>query len=86
MIMPTENVEKFFKEHDIAFAESIKELKSKYSDWDIIRYELSNHECFYTGNIEDAAEVLADYGYSYDHVKTVFLGRKLLGREGKYID
>jgi hypothetical protein len=34
----------------------------------IIRRELFNYECFYTGEIEDCVEALAGYGFSYDDI------------------
>lgn len=36
-----------------------------------ILYELNNHECFYTGNIENATEVLGE-GYTSEEVLGVY--------------
>jgi len=38
----------------------------------IIRRELSNHEAYYTGDIEDTVEALADYHITAEQVMTVF--------------
>lgn len=38
----------------------------------IIRRELSNHECYYTGDITDAINALEDYGVSREDVQRVF--------------
>lgn len=38
----------------------------------IIEEELVNHECFYTGEIDDAVEALAGYEVTYDAVEDVY--------------
>lgn len=38
----------------------------------IIEYELSNHECFYTGEIDDALDALEGYGVTAEQVWKVF--------------
>lgn len=38
----------------------------------IIRRELFNHECFYTGDITGCVEKLEDYDYSYDDIYQVY--------------
>ncbi|MEH6454859.1 MAG: hypothetical protein V7749_00925 [Cocleimonas sp.] len=38
----------------------------------IIEEELANHECFYTGEIEDAVDALEVYDVTYDQVEAVF--------------
>ena len=49
--------------------QSIKALK----DLDkVIDYELSNYECYYTGDIATAYEVLKDYGVSKERVIEVY--------------
>ena len=40
-------------------------------EW-IIRYELANYECYYTGDPEDAIEALADYGITKKQVLDIF--------------
>ena len=39
---------------------------------DIIKYELANYESFYTGEIEEAFEVLKQYGFTLEEVKKVY--------------
>ena len=43
----------------------------------IIKRELSNYECYYTGEIEDAVDTLEDYGITYEQVLKVFKGESL---------
>ena len=40
----------------------------------IIKRELGNYECYYTGEIEDAVEALEDYGITHEQVSNVFRG------------
>ena len=39
---------------------------------DAILHELGNYECFYTGDIEPAMQVLEDMGYSRNQVSKVY--------------
>ena len=48
-----------------------KELAEKGID-KIIEEELANHECFYTGDIQDAFDALVGYEVTYEQVKTVY--------------
>jgi hypothetical protein len=48
-------------------------LKEKAGIDNIIRYELSNHECYYTGTVESAAEALASYDITdIELIKNIF--------------
>ena len=38
----------------------------------VIKRELNNHECFYTGSIEDCVEALEQYGIGADEIKAVY--------------
>lgn len=38
----------------------------------IIKRELMNHECFYTGDITDCVEALEDYGFDQNEIKAVY--------------
>ena len=38
----------------------------------IIKRELYNYECFYTGDISDAVEALSEYGVSASQVKSAY--------------
>lgn len=70
--MPKGNVDRYIagmKEIAINFKNQISENNLQA---DHILYELHNHECFYTGNIESALEVLE--GYTRESVLEVFKG------------
>lgn len=56
------------KENHNWFREQIKIHNLKDAE---ILYELQNHECFYTGEIDQAIEALGVY--SYDEVRKVYL-------------
>jgi hypothetical protein len=38
----------------------------------LIQDALSNHECYYTGEIDDAIEALADYGITDEEIREVY--------------
>lgn len=46
-----------------------------------IAYQLANHECYYTGELQPALEALGD-GYTYDEVKQVY--RKEMKKQNSY--
>jgi hypothetical protein len=50
------------------FGEETKKIKAEK----IIEYELSNHECYYTGDITDALEVLKVHGFTHEQVLEVY--------------
>ncbi len=58
------------------FKQAIKDAKARTEH---ILYELNNHECFYTGNIESACEALGD-DYKTSEVAEVYKEYK----KGKY--
>ena len=65
--MPKKNVENWIqgqKDIEIWFKNATKSMKE-----DHILYELNNHECFYTGSIEDAKD---DLPYSEKMILDVF--------------
>ena len=61
MICRTALVEEFVEVFDKLCNENIERVKQKAGVHNIIRYELSNHECYYTGSTEDAVDKLAGY-------------------------
>lgn len=74
-ILPKENVTKYLDEMlEISgwFNNEVKKLNVN----EVIRYELNNYECYYTGDIEDAMGVLKNYGLTREQVSTVFHNKK----------
>ena len=43
----------------------------------IIKRELDNHECYWSGDIEDCVHALAGYGITIEQIADVFHGRSL---------
>ncbi len=75
MICPKENQAELragLAEQWTAFLKQDKEERTKET---IIESCLSNYECFYTGDIEDAWGELEDYGYTQEEVMTVLRER-----------
>tara|TARA_Y100001963_G_scaffold109112_1_gene150796 strand:- start:191 stop:592 length:402 start_codon:yes stop_codon:yes gene_type:complete len=57
---PSKHVKDFINDHYNHYKNSIKEDMKQGKDKVILR-ELSNHECFYTGDISDCVSTLKDY-------------------------
>lgn len=48
--------------------QTIKQAKTE----EVILYELNNYESFYTGELDNAMEVLEPLGYTYEQVREVY--------------
>lgn len=72
LICPKENVEQFIKEHSEIVSNWIQEDIKETWIQKIIERELSNHECYYTWDIEDAVDVLSDYGITREQILKVY--------------
>ena len=72
MIVPKEYVEVVMKELDEIYQDGIKQDIAENGIDAIIKRELENYECYYTGNISEAVEALEDYGITTDQVKAIF--------------
>ena len=71
--MPKGNIQKFISESnniDKWYKSEIK--KNKQIAFNEIEYELNNHECFYTGDISDAYDVLKDRHSKKDVLKAYY--------------
>jgi hypothetical protein len=69
--MPKGNINRWLqgmKDFDKWKKSAVKTAKAEQ----VILYELNNYECFYTGEISDALEVLEPLGYTVEQVKTVY--------------
>lgn len=71
LLLPKENVDKFTLEFNKITDWKIEELK-KIDPEIMIEYELSNHEAYYTGEIEDAFDSLKQYGFTIAQVRAVY--------------
>lgn len=72
LICDVNHAESLAKELDTIYKESIKQDIEENGLNAIIRRELSNHECYYTGDITDCIEKLEDYPVSPDDIRKVF--------------
>ena len=61
MIVPKQNASKLVEALEVIHQEGIKKDLSENGRNTIIRRELFNHECFYTGSIESCVDALEDY-------------------------
>ncbi len=72
LICPVENASQLVKRLEDISKEGIAQDIEENGKEAIIRRELFNHECFYTGDICDCVEKLEEYGYSYDDIYQVY--------------
>jgi len=72
MITEKPNVEKLINGLHEIYQDAIQEdIKENGKDAIILR-ELENHECFYTGNIDDALHKLEDYPFSPCEIRKIY--------------
>ena len=74
MIAPKENFKTLVEELNKIHEDGIKQDIAENGIEAIIRRELNNYECDYTGDITDAVEALEGYGVSYEQVLNVYRG------------
>lgn len=64
MLCPKANVQAFWADHERVVADGIAEdIRANGKDA-IIRRELYNYECFYTGDIDDCVDAVECYGFT----------------------
>jgi len=71
LLLPKDNIDEFNREFNKVTSWKIDELK-KIDPEIMIEYELSNHDAYYTGEIEDAFEALKQYGFTRQQVRAVY--------------
>jgi len=71
-ICPKDKAKEFLKAHAAIIEAGIAKDIAENGKESIIRRELANHECYYTGEIEQCVDALEDYGFSYDDILNVF--------------
>lgn len=72
MIVPECNAKSLVERLVDIQKEGIKQDIAENGKHAIIRRELFNHECFYTGDVWDCVEKLEEYGYRYDDIYQVY--------------
>ena len=72
LICPKEHAKTIWKDFgDFAIKESKRELKVR-GRIEMIKYHLANYECYYTGDISDALDVLLPLGITKEEVREVY--------------
>ncbi len=74
MIVPKEHVKVVHDTLEQIYQDGIKQDLAENGKEAIIKRELNNYECYYTGDIGNAFEALEDYGITYDDVMAVYKG------------
>ena len=72
LICPKENADQLFKDMQTAIANGIRADIEENGKEKIIIRELYNHECFYTGSIEDAIDKLKAYGIEEPEIMAAY--------------
>ena len=72
MVVPKVNVNELSGSLAAIHQEGMKSDRETNSNAAIIRRELFNYECFYTGDISDAVDSLAAYDISHDEIFNVY--------------
>lgn len=65
-------VKEFDKEHEKVFKKAIEQDIKENGKPAIIERELSNYECYYTGDIDDAVRALKDYNITIEEILIEF--------------
>lgn len=69
LVSPKDKIRQVIEGMDRVRTEGIKKDKEENGKENIIKRELYNYECFYTGDYSDAVSALTEYGYSEEDVK-----------------
>ncbi len=72
LIVPKVNVMEMIDSLALINVEGIKQDKAENGKINIIKRELYNYECFYTGEIDDCIEALSDYEITVDDIRHVY--------------
>ncbi len=72
LICPVDNAKQLIERLEQISQEGIKQDIEENGKAAIIRRELFNHECFYSGDICDCVESLKGYGFTYDDIYQVY--------------
>ena len=75
LLVPKDNVKSFKEKHKIIIDEGIAQDIKDNGKENIIKRELDNYECYYTGDYTDCVEALDSYGFTEDDIRAVFYHR-----------
>ena len=72
LLCPKDKAEQCLKAIDDCYEQAIQQRLSDYTKEEIIEYELGNYECYYTGDITNALDVLSNYKITPEEVLEVY--------------
>ena len=72
LITPAEHVKKVAKTLDSIYHGAIKKDLKENGKEAIIKRELYNYECFYTGDISTVVETLDSYGFTEEEIQAIY--------------
>ena len=78
IICPKGNEKELMSELDKINKQGIHQDIIENGSENIIKRELSNHECYYTGDISDCVDKLDGYGITREQIKAVFNVERLV--------
>lgn len=73
LVCPVNNAKVVVEEMNRIEAHHVKRMLEEVGVERIIRYELNNHEAYYTGNVTDTCEAVERYGITREQVIEVFI-------------
>ena len=74
MIVPKDNIKGLIDDINKIYEDGIKQDIAENGIKTIIKRELANYECYYSGDIEDAVDALKEYGITYEQIENVYKG------------
>lgn len=72
LICPVGKAKELMDELDKIHAAGMKQDLEENTREGVIRRELENHECYYTGDIESCVDRIKDYGITAEEIQVVF--------------
>jgi len=78
LICPKDQADYFHKAHAEIYKAGVKKDLEENGKEGVIKRELANHECYYTGEIEQCADALNSYGITNDEIMAVYREQRTL--------
>lgn len=81
LIMPKNRAKEIIEaQHNRYVQEAKNRLEADGID-NIIKFELNNHECYYTGDISPLEFLIDEYGITWDKIRDIFKAQSLLSNQ-----
>ncbi len=72
LLVPKDRLQEFYDRHDKIVEVGIAQDVEKNGIEKIIKRELANYECYYTGSIDDCVEALEDYPCTKEDILAIY--------------